>query len=131
MINALKKYFWKVEGMEYSDIPSSNTAKFNLIYDAKVIGILTYENSQWTFEYSKEYQQNPVIKPILDFPDMNKTYKQKELWPFFATRIPTLNQPFHLKKINKANIADNNTASLLKLFGNKTITNPFLLKALF
>jgi len=131
MIKVIKKYLWKVEGMDFSDNISSKPAKFMLSYNAKVIGVLTWDNSEWIFAYSDEFKQDPFIKPILDFPDINKIYKNKELWPFFATRIPSLNQPFHLKKLKKANIENNNTANLLKLFGKKTITNPFHLKALF
>lgn len=131
MIKSVKKYFWKVDGMDYIDNPSAKAVKFVLSYDKKIIGSLTHKDNDWVFVYSDDFRENPFIRPILDFPDITKTYRQKELWPFFATRIPTLNQPFHLKKIRRANIDNNNTANLLKIFGNKTITNPFLLKALF
>jgi hypothetical protein len=66
----------------------------------------------------------------MDFPDKNKVYTNDQLWPFFASRIPSLNQSFQFKKIHKANVKQDDSVGLLRLFGNKTITNPFRLLAL-
>jgi hypothetical protein len=68
--------------------------------------------------------------PITDFPDKQKIYTNQQLWPFFASRIPTLNQPYQLKKIERAKINKNDSVGLLKLFGSETITNPYRLFAL-
>jgi HipA-like protein len=65
----------------------------------------------------------------MDFPVKEKKYTNEELWPFFATRIPSLNQPYQIKKIENAKISKNDSVGLLKLFGAETITNPFRLVA--
>jgi HipA-like protein len=127
MINKLINKIWKVDGMDYSDTPTNSKGIFNLYFGDQLIGILTYDNSIWTFRYSDEYIANQNLKPIIDFPDPEKTYHSEQLWPFFATRIPTLNQPFQLKKVRKAKIKANDSVGLLRLFGNETITNPFKL----
>jgi HipA-like protein len=116
--------------MDYNDTPANSTGVFHLKYQDMLIGILKYENKNWIFTYSDEYKQKPLITPILNFPDPNKVYKNDQLWPFFASRIPTLNQPFHYKKIAKAKISKDDSVGLLKVFGSETITNPFKLQAL-
>ena len=118
---------WKVEGMEFYDNTSDNEGVFFLLYDNLKIGILTYKKGKWTFEYTNDFKDNQFIMPLLDFPAVDKKYVFNELLPFFATRIPNLNQPFHRKKIENANILDNDIVSLLKVFGKNTINNPFVL----
>ena len=130
MIEKLKKKLWKVDGMDFIDNPSDSKGVFQLKYGKQLIGILTYEDSQWTFKYSDEFKTKKGLNPIIDFPDPDKVYINKQLWPFFASRIPSLNQPFHLRKINKANIKQDDSVGLLRLFGSETITNPFILLAL-
>ena len=130
MIGKLKKILWKVDGMEFIDNPAGSKGVFQLKYGKQLIGILSYNNNQWTFKYSDEFKNNQDLNPIIDFPDTDKVYTNEQLWPFFASRIPSINQPFQFKKIQKANIKHNDSVGLLKLFGNETITNPFRLLAI-
>lgn len=130
MIEKLKKILWKVDGMEFTDNPAGSKGAFQLKYGKQLIGILSYENNQWKFKYSDEFKTNQVINPIIDFPDPDKIYTNEQLWPFFASRIPSLNQSFQFKKIDKAKIKQDDSVGLLRLFGNETITNPFRLLAL-
>lgn len=127
MIKKFIRSFWKVDGMEFSDNPSGSKGEFALFYGKLLIGILIYDGENWHFKYSDEYRENSKTIPVIDFPDLNKEYTSKDLWPFFATRIPTLNQPYQFKKIRKANIKEDDSVELLKLFGRDTITNPFKL----
>jgi HipA-like protein len=127
MIKRLLKSLWKVDGMEFSDNPSGTKGVFNLYYGKLLIGNLMYDGENWSYNYSDEYKAFSKIIPVIDFPDLNKVYSSKDLWPFFATRIPTINQPYHLKKIKKANIQEDDSVELLKLFGKETITNPYKL----
>jgi len=115
--------------MDYNDNPGNTHATFHLVYEKQVIAILSYDGNNWQFKYTNEYIQNPATKPITDFPDVKRTYTSEKLWPFFASRIPAINQPFHLKKIRKANVQKNDSVGLLKLFGKVTISNPFKLHA--
>jgi hypothetical protein len=127
MIKKFIKAFWKVDGMEFTDNPSGSKAEFHLFYGKLLIGILMYDGVNWNFKYSDMFKEVSRIIPVIDFPDFNKEYISKELWPFFATRIPTLNQPYQLKKIKKANIREDDSVELLKLFDKDAITNPFRL----
>ena len=130
MFEKLKKKLWKVDGMEFTDNPAGSTGAFHLKYGKQLVGVLSYENNQWTFKYSNEFRENLDINPIIDFPDPDKVYIDEQLWPFFASRIPSLNQPFQFKKIQKASIKQDDSVGLLKLFGSETINNPFRLLAL-
>ena len=130
MIKKILNKIWKVEGMEFTDAPSASKGLFHLKYGDFLIGVLTYEGNVWTFEYSNEFRNQGNINPIIDFPDVSKVYKNNDLWPFFASRIPSINQEFQLKKIRKANIDSNDAVELLKLFGSETITNPFKLSSI-
>ena len=121
---------WKVEGMDYKDNPPGTQGIFRLMYGKQLIGELTYVDGVWKFEYSDDFRSNSFAMPIMDFPDKQKIYTNQQLWPFFATRIPSLNQPYQLKKIERANINKNDSVGLLKLFGSETITNPYRLFAL-
>lgn len=127
MIKKLIKSFWKVDGMEFYDNPSGSKGVFHLYNGKLLIGTLIYDGENWSFKYSDEFKEESHIIPVIDFPDRDKEYTSKDLWPFFATRIPTLNQPYHFKKIKKANIQEDDSVELLKLFGKETITNPFTL----
>jgi HipA-like protein len=120
------KFFWKVEGMDYDDNSSSNSAVFHLKYDGITIGILSFCDEQWHFKYTSDFM-NLGLAPLSNFPDINKDYSSDKLWPFFASRIPSLNQPFYNKKINIYNINVNDSVDLLKHFGKRTITNPYQL----
>ena len=129
MIGVLKK-IWKVEGMDFKDNPAGAEGVFRLVYGKQLIGVLTYSDGVWKFEYSDDFRVNSFAQPIMDFPDKGKVYSNQQLWPFFATRIPSLNQPYQLKKIERANVNKNDSVGLLKLFGYETITNPYRLFAI-
>lgn len=127
MIQKLKGLLWKTEEMNELNTPVNSKGSFVLSLNNLKVGTLRFENGMWYFEYTSEFIAQKTFAPIIDFPDPKKKYKGSELWPFFATRIPNLNQPFHLKKIQNANIDKEDEVSLLKVFGRETITNPFQL----
>jgi HipA-like protein len=109
---------------------NDNNAKFELLFDDKLIGVLEFYENKWIFEYSDEYKEKQFVLPLINFPDINKKYEFRELMPFFAARIPNLNQPHHEKKLEKLDGDKTNLVSLLKIFGEKSINNPFELKVL-
>ncbi len=108
--------------------PRDLTGKFILYLGKTVIGYLTLKDGTWTFEYSDDAKSNDRIRSIVDFPDKNRKYENRNLWPFFSVRIPGLDQPKVINKIKRKNIDQNNEFELLKEFGIETISNPFKLK---
>lgn len=134
MKERIKKIFqqltpWSKDEEFLSKINSKNeNGKFELTFDDKLVGILEFNENQWVFEYSKLYKNDQFVLPLIDFPDINKKYEFEDLMPFFATRIPNLNQPYHELKLEKSEGDKTNLVSLLKIFGEKSINNPFELK---
>jgi hypothetical protein len=95
---------------------------FSLNYGKVSIGMLHYAGGIWRFEYSDEYRQFKPVLPIVDFSNIDRTYEQRVLWPFFAARIPGY-LPNESDKTKDA-------AELLKLYGRRSINNPYELVAL-
>lgn len=103
---------------------SDENAVFELKYKNLLIGTLEYKFKEnvWYFEYSEEFKRQNKIAPILSFPNTNKVYSGKELWSFFASRIPDNTSE---SADNKEKECNSSMIDLLKSYGQKTITNPF------
>ncbi len=122
---------WSGDDDFLSKLNSENeNAKFGLLFDDQLVGILEFNEDKWIFEYSEEYKKKQFVLPLINFPDIDKKYEFEELMPFFATRIPNLNQPYHESKLDKLEGDKTSLVSLLKIFGEKSINNPFELKFL-
>lgn len=93
-----------------------------------IIGYLSFYNNEFVFKYSKDFKNQNKYNKIIGFPNLNKIYKSKELFPFFVVRIPGLKQPVIKEIIEKENIDVNNKMELLKRFGYQCITNPYILE---
>jgi HipA-like protein len=115
-----------VDSMPESEKTKSTT--FTLQYDNLAVGELNFDGTTWNFHYTKMFQNQTKIEPIPSFPIKNKAYKSSELWPFFQSRIPSLKQPKIKAIINSNGIQENDIISLLRLFGGKSINNPFVLQ---
>jgi HipA-like protein len=100
-------------------------AKFLLTYDHLLIGTLTVEDGIWKFEYSDKFKLADELRPIVEFPDLNKIYENEELWQFFASRIPSTEQPEVEEILKREHVDEDDAVGLLKLFGRRTIANPF------
>ena len=73
--------------------PPEAHATFLLTYDELLIGRLSVGGGLWKFEYSDEFQKSDEFRPIIAFPDVHEKYENEELWQFFASRIPSTEQP--------------------------------------
>jgi HipA-like protein len=111
------------------NVSKNEETKFILKVDKIRMGILYCKDGDWYFKYCKEFKdRSDEYNRITGFPDLDKTYKSKTLWPFFQTRIPGLKQPSVQEIIKEEKIDQTNEAALLKRFGKKTITNPYELE---
>ncbi len=120
--------FWKSEGQEEIYTPKGMDMDFELTYRSLVVGTLSLRDGEWAFKYSDAFKRQDMIKPLTDFPDVEKVYTMNELFPFFVERIPGLGQPKVQEIIKKEKIDEHNEAALLKRFGRITIANPFQLQ---
>jgi HipA-like protein len=109
--------------------PEGVRAKFFLKYDDLLVGTLSVLDGVWFFEYSDEFRQSNLLRPIVEFPDVGKTYESTELWQFFASRIPSPEQAEVEEILRREHIQEDDAVSLLKRFGRRTVANPFHLEA--
>lgn len=103
-------------------------AVFLLTYGDLIIGRLSAKQGLWQFEYSDEFRLQDDLRPILEMPDVQKTYRSPNLWQFFAMRIPSLGQPDVEEILEREHILETDSIRLLDRFGKRTIANPFELK---
>lgn len=111
------------------EAPPEARAEFKLFYGDLLVGTLSVADSIWKFEYSEAFRKQDELRPLLEFPDVEKVYESKELWQFFVMRIPSPEQPEVEEILRREHIKEDDAVSLLKRFGEYTITNPFTLRA--
>ena len=131
MISTLKKLLSRQDGREHLLTPRGEEADFILQYDALDVGRLWLRGGVWHFKYTSAFQSQKDVQPLVDFPHPEKHYKSDALWPFFAVRIPSTEQPGVQRILAEENLDAVNEAQLLKRFGKTTISNPFNLEPAF
>ena len=116
------------EKVVVSDSPKMD-AKFVVKIDELVIGTLSRKNNFWQFQYSDDFKNQTEYYRLVGFSDLNKIYQSDVLWPFFKIRIPGLKQPMiqEIIELDKLDISDE--AILLKRFGRRSISNPYILES--
>jgi len=121
--------FWQTRNLQNINTANINgKATFALVYKNLLIGTLVFDKGEWIFNYSKDFKEQNKINSIIDFPVKEKVYKTNDLWPFFINRIPSTNQPQVKAYLAKKQTKENDLVSLLKKFGKRTITTPFILE---
>lgn len=93
-----------------------------------LVGTLRLRKGTWRFKYAHEFINQHELKPLVAFPDVRKTYEADHLWPFFMSRIPGLSQPEVMETISEEGLDDKSDVELLRRFGARTISNPFILQ---
>jgi HipA-like protein len=128
MLKKIAKALWHTEGMENRLTPDDMQVRFVLTYNKLVIGYLSVNQGKWTFEYSEDFKKQGEILPLSNFPNKVLVYTSEELWPFFASRIPSAAQLERKAKITSDELSERNEVHLLRKYGHRTITNPFILQ---
>ncbi len=108
--------------------PLGVRAEFLLKYDELLIGTLSVQNGKWRFEYSDDFRRADTLRPLVEFPDVNKVYEKDDLWQFFAMRIPSTQQEEIEEILEREQIDEDDAVRLLQRFGKRTIANPFELE---
>lgn len=130
MVDQFTDWFRKEES-ESSEVATSRDTVFILKVDSIELAKLSCSNGFWEFEYTESFKKlySKEYNLIAGFPDLNKKYRKKSLWPFFLTRIPGLKQPAVKEIIEKEKIDVGDQVELLKRFGHRSISNPYQLVA--
>ncbi len=102
---------------------------FGVWYGNLKVGVLEESKNGWKFCYSHDFLAQDRVRVIADFPKKQKSYEMKDLWPFFASRIPSLEQPKVRRQIQRENIDADDKGALLERFGKYSIANAYTLKS--
>jgi HipA-like protein len=103
-----------------------DSGTFFLMVDGIKMGILTFHEGVWEFQYAEEFKAHTdKYHSIVGFPSLERIYRSATLWPFFQIRIPGLKQPLVQELLKKESISPDNQFALLKRFGRKSISNPY------
>lgn len=70
-------------------LASDDDATFNVNLGKLLVGTLLYSDGVSFFSYSDEFKIQNRIFPLTNFPSKDKEYSTRELWPLFASRIPS------------------------------------------
>ncbi len=122
MTNFLKVFlhpFWS-ENQHDVILAADNDATFNINLGKLLVGTLLYSDGMWYFSYSNEFKMQSRILPLANFPSKDKEYSARELWPFFASRIPS-NAQLQIEKDKP----QEDIVTLLQKFGRRTVANPY------
>jgi len=130
MMDLFRKLFAKPEEEVITAMLSTTSTTFVLKIGDLLIGTLKFEEGEWTFQYSEDFKNQDKYNRLVGFSDLDKTYRRKTLWPFFKIRIPGLKQPMVQEILKEENIDQTDEASLLKRFGRKNISNPYILETM-
>lgn len=124
------KWIKNILQKEDSEIDFGGEGQFNFqlkIHDL-IIGFLSYDDGLWAFQYSDAFKNQSKYSRLTGFSDLNKIYTSKTLWPFFKVRIPGIKQPMIIEIMEKEKLDPKNEASLLRRFGRKSMSNPYILE---
>ncbi|WP_310396615.1 HipA N-terminal domain-containing protein [Hymenobacter sp.] len=133
MMNTLKSWFRRLtpDAAAHMATPQHQSMRFQLcLHQLEVGTLLLLDGGTWRFEYAEAFRRQQHIKPLVGFPDVAKVYLSDHLWPFFASRIPTPDQPYVRERAQHKQLDLNNPAEMLREFGQRTITNPYALQEL-
>lgn len=93
------------------------------------IGILSYENSKYTFKYVDPELDNALKMGFKDFPgfdDLKKQYESDELFANILTRLPNKSRPDYLEILNSYNLEiDSDNLEILKATKGRLLTDNF------
>jgi hypothetical protein len=110
-------------------VPPDVKDEMYLYLGGVLVGTLSVSDGLWMFGYSDEFKKESLLRPLVEFPDVDTVYQSPELWQFFASRIPHILQPDVEEVLQREHIDETNIVALLKRFGGRTITNPYELRS--
>ena len=117
-------------GISYDEVPqkASQTRALEIYRktedDLVLVGRLACDEDEYVFRYDSNY----AARPISAFPDMDHEYRSKQLWPFFAIRIPPLDREDVREEITNRAIEKDQVIEILGSLARVSVSNPYEFK---
>jgi len=124
-LETIKKWFKSWSGRSSKRPSETERARFTLAHHGTPIGRLSLDHGTWKFAYSDQFRSAKKLRPLLEFPDVEKVYESPDLWATFETRIPSTKQPRVREIMLSKQVEEEDTLKLLRLFGQHTASSPF------
>ena len=124
----LKSLYRRFNWLRDVNEPVHADVSFELFLGSLKVGALSREGDEWVFAYSPAFEEQCRVRPIVDFPKLNHVYRSKELWPFFALRIPSITQAHVQDYLRNTGRKEADAADMMQQFGRRSIANPFVLE---
>jgi HipA-like protein len=124
----LKSLYRRFNWLRNVSVPAQVQVAFELRLGALHVGTLRRVGDQWIFRYTEAFAHQHQVSPIVDFPVVDREYRSKELWPFFALRIPSITQAHVQAFLRRKGRSEADAADLMEFFGRRSIANPFVLE---
>jgi len=124
----MSKFRGVSSGRGEESIERSTDADFLLLYGKLPVLVLCHDAKGWRMFYTKEFKAQKKVRPLVQFPAVDKEYRSSELWPFFAVRIPSISRPEVLRTVQAEKLDYDDVAAMLSRFGRKSVASPFELK---
>jgi len=124
----LKSLYRRFNWLREVSEPKQVNVAFDLSLGDLHVGTLQREHGEWVFKYTEAFAHQRQVAPIVDFPIVGREYRSKELWPFFALRIPSLTQAHVQAFLRRKGDTEADAADLMQEFGRRSIANPFVLE---
>lgn len=93
-----------------------------------LIGTLINDAGEYVFRYDAAYAERADYPALPAFPEKQREYRSRDLWPFFNVRLPPLDRADVKRLIRERNIEAGDTLRLLAELGRRTITTPYELR---
>lgn len=106
----------------------STDAMFLLCMGELPMLVLLRDAGGWSLRYTEEFKDQDRVSPLVPFPDVTKVYRSKEIWPFFAVRIPSIARPEIERTVHSEQLDYSDVAAMLSRFGKRSIADPFELR---
>jgi HipA-like protein len=99
-----------------------------ILYQGKLVAALTKEKRSnatvYTFRYLPEFKQMKLA-PLPGLPFTDSPAESRELWPFFAERIPDARRPEIQAWMRVKRIDEQDDIRLIAELGAHSVTDPF------
>ena len=88
--------------------------------------MLSQEGDEFVFAYSDDFKLRDDVPPVSAFPQKDKVYRSRTLWPFFDVRLPPIDRPDVEQAVRAKRIDTEDAIRLLAEFGRKTVATPYV-----
>ena len=94
----------------------------------RLVGTLSQEDGEFVFRYDPAFATSSDAEPVSAFPNLQEEYRSRDLWPFFAVRIPPADRSDVRDALARRGLRPDQTLEVLGTLAQRTISNPYQLK---